>query len=215
MFEHLDDPEPFDPTNETRAAVQRRASNLRRRRVLAPSVVALVLLTGLVGVVAHRSDGQRVVAAAPQQRAPLDVSGTPTLRSSIEVDRHVVAAGGTLHATLVIDNPTGHAVDLRGAQCRPKWALGLARPGKKPTVLFSSDCLPGPWHIPTGRTRYPFALKARVDLCTNSSPTATEPQCLPGNVMPPLAPGTYKVQFASLGAIKGFPVPQPVTITVR
>lgn len=46
MLQHLDDPDPFDASPALRAGVQRRAAQLRRRRVSFASVVAIVVVFG-------------------------------------------------------------------------------------------------------------------------------------------------------------------------
>jgi PASTA domain len=133
------------------------------------------------------------------------------LSSAIEVDHTTVASGGRLHATLVVVNNTGRAIDLSNG-CAPKWAIALTKPGHTPDIAFTEECGAAPWHIPTGTSRFPMTVDATAKFCTTGS--AGVPRCLPNGGMPPLAPGRYELQFVSRGPIPGFPVPRPVAIVV-
>lgn len=105
MFEHLDDPEPPDPTHRTMGGVLARAGRLRRRRVSAVLGVVMVAALSLgivIGVAASGPTPSQTFAAFDSQ-AGLLAAGTPVPSS----DLASVVFVGDLH---------GFALVVHGAQ---------------------------------------------------------------------------------------------------
>jgi hypothetical protein len=152
--------------------------------------------------------------------SPVDVtvaepeSARGGITSSIVLDNDVVKAGGELKGTLVIENDTSDAVELRMGNCFPKWAVAFARPGDVPDVAFTMECGTDALRIPQGTTRLPFTMRASLSSCSNSATDEGIPRCLPNSGTPALAPGKYQAVFVAADRINEFPIPEPVDVTV-
>jgi hypothetical protein len=153
------------------------------------------------GAVPHGSTVRIVVSSGPYG-----------LNAHLELASNTIAAGGTLHGTLVVRNNTDHALDLRVHGCKPQWTVEISRPGSWSTAAFRGVCITGPWHVPAGTSSYPFAVRASLTQCGGQP--STIPRCLPNGGMPPLPVGKYQAVFVLDGEIAGFPLPASIPVTI-
>jgi len=136
------------------------------------------------------------------------VPAPPQLSARIEVPTPTVPAGGSLDGTLVVTNTGTEAVPLVDGDCGSHWAVYF-RPGDLPA--FPAICA-DPLVFPPGETRLPFAVPVARRACTPAEPHAGLPRCLPPpDVMPPLAPGDYRLALTAGPGLEAAEVPVVVT----
>jgi hypothetical protein len=120
-----------------------------------------------------------------------------TLTARLELDSDRVAPRGRITGNLVIENRTGHRVDLweKGKRCTPDWGVFITSVTLDSAFGPNRPCYRKPIVVPPGTTRRGFALLA-----------------YDGNT--PLPAGRYALRFVSRTPIADFTPPAPVDVTV-
>jgi hypothetical protein len=164
-------------------------SGMNTRAVIIGGALALLLLVGCGGT------GTQLSASAPP--------GKTGATAHVELKSTTIAAGSRAQATLVIENHTGHDIDL---PCGPFAQLTNAG------APWVSPHGPGPGcsatHFGQGTTRWPFVV------------AATRPACTPVEAGPtgcaPLVPGDYTLELR-LGdiAVRDEPTVRVISQTVK
>lgn len=153
MFGHLDDNAPVEPSDETRAAVARRAARLRRRRSLVPAVAVIAVVAAVLGVVASTGSNDRTSVIAARR------GSTGQLRAHLEVDSRRVEAGGTLRGRLVVENDGDKTLRLRApGSCSNSWRVFLV--ARNESLVYADACEQRAMKVKPGVNRYPFSVSA-------------------------------------------------------
>jgi hypothetical protein len=143
----------------------------------------------------------RVSAANPTaSAAPAPLSATLVLPTT------TVKAGGEISGQVVVENRTGHDIQLGGCGI---FQVLLTNNTYQPSSFWAT-CFTR-YTIPMGESSYPITVIAAHNWCSQSGSTGTLPACLP-NGPPPLPPGDY--QATTLEAGDALPIPAPVKVTV-
>ncbi len=112
-------------------------------------------------------------------------------------------------AQVVIENATGHPLDLTG--CGSLFAVALARPGYQPQIGWPT-CAQR-IVIPSGRTVEHVTVMASYLECSSGAQTPpTLPTCLPGGPLPPLPVGQYQATLFQSTQVG--PAPEPIPVRV-
>jgi hypothetical protein len=149
--------------------------NLTRRGVISRLVMVPVTVQAALLAAGCAVSGHAVAPASPVVSARLVLAST------------TIAAGSSVSARLVIDNPTRRAVHLWDCDL---FQVVLQDPGYHPSPLWPA-C--GRWDsIPPGMSVRKTTVMATVDACAMAVPTS--PGLVPcgrGGSLPALPPGTY------------------------
>lgn len=141
----LDTETVLDPHRVTMGDVHPTASPSRphRRLLLAPVAAVGVLVLGLAWFGASGDDSPRQVQPAATTAAPLP------LRATLELPGTKLPAGGTMVATMVVQNDTAAVIDVEG--CDNLYTAGLDG------VTIPSAC--GRFfRVPVGESRWPVII---------------------------------------------------------
>ncbi|MDE9367765.1 hypothetical protein PZ938_19275 [Luteipulveratus sp. YIM 133132] len=118
-----------------------------------------------------------------------------------------------MNAAIVIDNPTGRAVELwsgagAAGRCTPKYAVQLVRRGIDNTPAFTAECGSGPLRIAPGQTRMPVTALTTYTHCTQDTTPAGSPRCEADGAPPGLPQGRYTARVVGnvLNQAPGVPV---------
>jgi len=166
---------------------------------------------GALGGVSCREAGRSPSLCAGLLPAPAGVT------DHLVLDTHSVQAGTPVHGTLVVDNATGAAIDLRDPHgCRPGLAVVPANATTWYPTGFSADCQLVPLVLSVGTTSIPVTVSTTYPSCVPSRADvrgrAPATLCTPGGGLPPLPPGSYHAVLEGLSLA----LPQasaPLTIT--
>lgn len=169
-----------------------------------PAVLVLAILAAnATGKSRPQTVGQ--VAAAPA--APVTVR--------IDVASATVKPGQPVDATVYVVNHTDRT--LRVDCSTSAWPVLLLSGGGLPAAGFD-PLLPCPAPaLPPGVSHFGVTVPTTYRQCGMNGPgrQPSDPQCGPGDTMPPLPSGIYQLKMISGGLPAGSTLPPPVTITLR
>jgi len=133
----------------------------------------------------------------------------PQIETRIELASTRVAAGSTIHGTLVITSHALSPINLTKI-CRPQYGVGLTNAKIQPQgVAFFDSCVEAPFVIPPGITRLAITVPTTYQECAQTNQTPSLPRCAKKG-MPPLPTGRYKAVLVG----DGLPLPEPTPVTV-
>lgn len=165
-------------------------------RVTGLSALRLAAVTGALACLIGLGLAVRGAAAASAGRHRAQLTGT------IRVERSRLRAGAELKAELVLHNPF-HRTRVLARGCPHGFVqLMLSNRQLTQTVAWAEPaCNDASFDARPGTTVYRLEVATTYLSCTmvGHKPSAGVPQCLPGNRMPPLPAGVYKVSVASNG----------------
>jgi hypothetical protein len=192
-----------------------------RRGVLVPSgALIVVLVTGGVVWSASRHSIRPHVAVSGDSTTTvtqLPPVASPPLSSRIELPSDTIVAGSKVHGTLVIENDSGAPVQQSRCPDDRLWGVYLvnAVASSGPPAYGGPGrlCDTTPPELSVGRTTLPFTFDASYNSCAPAGDSfPPTPKCLPGNLMPPLPAGDYRVEVDHVP----YPgVPKPPVLTVH
>jgi hypothetical protein len=169
--------------------------------------LAAVLVVCLVGVGAVLRAKQHRDALPPPPTLP--VVHAPGTTTELIVPSHELRVGATMHATVVITNHTGHAIE--DTKCGAPFVISLRSKRAYQEAMFPL-CAES-YSLPVGRSTYPVTIASTYLTCTHSPATdRSRPRCLATLRPPPLPKGKYQAFVVGLpGAVSSA---RPVEITV-
>jgi hypothetical protein len=176
------------------------------------------LVLGLVTVAACSHGPSTATQARHTPTTPTTAPPDTTrghVTAHLEVATHVVAAGATFRVVLIIENGTGKPIIQPLCNDPSRWqaflANGAAASGPLAVPSVARRCQQH--NVPTGETRLAFTVNATYSECApgaDSSPPT--PKCLPGNRMPSLPVGQYRLDT---NAAPYLGVPKAVPLNMR
>jgi hypothetical protein len=113
-------------------------------------------------------------------------SQTRALSARIVLPSDTMTAGTSMAGEVLVDNHTGHAIDVAG--CLALFQVILTSSTYRPAVAWATRLQQ--LTIPAGQARYRVTLRASYSQCSQGHPQDDLKACLPGGRMPPLPPGT-------------------------
>jgi hypothetical protein len=143
------------------------------------------------------TDSGRTTAFGDAPGGPLP-TGAPRqcghATARIELSSTTIVAGSAPTAYLVVDNETGHPLNIRTpGRCLPKWAITLSSTAIPNKPAFSKECQRRPLTLPVGESQRAVTLPASYG-------------------SGPLPPGSYFAGFFDSGG--SFPAVAPVAVTI-
>jgi hypothetical protein len=187
---------------------QKRQSRARREWI----GLAAVVVVCVVGVGAVLRAKQHRDALPPPPTLP--VVHAPGTTTELIVPSHELRVGAAMHATVVITNHTGHA--LEGTKCGAPFLISLRSERAYQEANF--PLCAETYSLPVGRSTYPVTISSHFSTCTHDpnarlSDDRSMPHCLAAGRLPPLPKGKYRAYVAGLpGAVSSA---RPVEITVK
>ena len=125
----------------------------------------------------------------------------------IVLPTQVIVAGSAISGQVVVENPTGHAIQATG--CGSLFQVALASAEIRPIIAW--DKCRQQFTIPVGESRYPVQVSGSYQGC-DASAHGKIPACVNGGV-PPLPSGEYAAVLYQ-GSPAVVPTPPPVAVTV-
>jgi hypothetical protein len=141
---------------------------------------------------------------SPIYRNPMRCGRAARLTSTLILPSEIIRVGATLHATIAIDNRTGHAIQVGG--CGSPFQVLLTN-GTHPGNPAWPLCL-REFTIPTGHSSFKAVISARYNSCGAGSGT---PRC-PSKGLPALPQGRYQATTYESGHTIPVPAPRPVRV---
>ncbi len=135
-------------------------------------------------------------------------AGQPLLPARIVLSSSSVKAGAASIARVVVDNNTGHPVDVYG--CKRLFAVILTSVRVR-QVSSTPSCIQQ-FVIPKGDSIYPVTFETRYSKCAKHLPSAGVQACLADGKAPPLPVGGYDVVLVDTAGILRAPRPVPVLV---
>ena len=185
-------------------------------------VSLLVLAVVIVAACSHGSKAAKGPSTSSPTRATSStVHGQSTpgrATAHLEVSNSTVVAGTTVTVVLVIENATGKPIPQPPCHESNQWQAfltnGVAASGPLPTAAVGRACDRNDHtSLPTGETRLAFKTTATYFGCAPAADSyPPTPRCLPGNRMPPLPAGPYRIETDSSPFIG---VPKAAAVSVR
>ncbi len=124
----------------------------------------------------------------------------PTVTSHLQVASRTIEAGSAVRVTVVIENHTGRPIGQPACHTSTQWQAYLINgrdasgPLPTATALRCDPNMPAD-SLPVGETRVSFTTHATYFSCASAADSdPPTPRCLPGGSMPPLPPGTYRIE---------------------
>lgn len=177
-------------------------------------VLATVTLAATLAACSGGDAGGGGSAAGPHRTttssAPDTTTTTPAaagLSARVELGARRVQAGGSIDATVVVTNRTGHVVTASG--CGSLFGVSLTNDTVPPNTNQLA-CLQQ-FTITEGTSTYPLKVVAVYPACV-STPQAGFPSCEPGTGVAPLPPGKYGAVLGQPGNV--VPAPAPIAVVV-
>ncbi len=168
-------------------------------------VAVLAFATACAAQAAHHGQGARLRTGVS---APANAAPRAPLNARIVVPSGTVKTGGTLRATLIVENNTCHAIRTSG--CDSLFLLEFVSRTYHPAVAWPT-CLQR-LTLRKGTIRYRIGVPATYMQCGRKASYAS-PACLPHYKMPPLPPGRYRIVLEQVRHL--VPAPAPVPVQVR
>jgi hypothetical protein len=142
--------------------------------------------------------------------------GAQEFTARIELPGDTFVAGTDVEGTLVVNNPTGHAVTRYAAGCN-KWVIVLTNATVPPSAIFTTEgCFGKKVVLAPGANRYPFTLSTSYANCSNAVPPPSPSRhCQPMQSLYPMPIGHYEAVLYSDRSGTVFPTPPPVAVTLR
>lgn len=135
------------------------------------------------------------------------------LSTSLALPTHVIPAGSSITARVVVENKTGHPLSYSPCDFYFRGALSTTDHQQANSNYYTLCATQRPpvFTFPTGTSRYPIALAARYQHCSSAS-LPGRPACLANGVKPPLPRGRYYATV-TLEPVD-MPTPRPVAVRV-
>lgn len=177
------------------------------------SLACALLVVAMMGCTGGSDHAVRPRTVPTTVGSTAPVKPVSPIRLEIVLGSRKLVVGKSVSAAVVVINRTGAPLRLQtGPGCKPSFALAVGNDAIPQHVAFASMCELGALIVPEGRTKYPLALSTSFMSCRPAGAQGTTPACLPGNEMPPLPAGRYRVSFEDNGT--GLPAPEPVPVQV-
>lgn len=178
-----------------------------RRRPSERVAAVLVVVVAVIGVGAVlRAWHQHSALPPPPTIGSVQVPG---VTSRLELATTNVDQGAALRGTVVVENSTGHALEI--TYCISPFAVSLQNRHAYQQSLLPACATIGV--IPVGRSKHPVVSATTYSECTNTGSDVDRgsPSCV-GGKPPPLPPGDY---LASVTVPEGVSSPEPVHVHIR
>ena len=213
---HLDDVQPPTPDAAMRSRVVKTARSRRHVRVALESGTALVVAVAIIiaGVASTRGPSHQVrVAITAPPTSTTVARGDVTVR--IELDHDTVAPGGTIHGTLVFDNPRPRAVAFSGGTaCVERYQVDVGTHTQDANQGWPQDCLSVGAALDAASARHALAVQhLAVPSGITRVPFSIDDVQLVGAPQPSRREFVYFVVEG--GTPPGLVAPAPVPITIK
>jgi hypothetical protein len=132
------------------------------------------------------------------------VSPVPGVTDWIALARNTVPSGTTIHGSVVVENHTGHVINLLDSHgCQPSIGVSAANATIAPGGGFSLVCIGRPLVVPAGISRIAVDVITTYSGCSARSTGSTVrpffPRCLPHGGLANLPVGRYCAVLIGLG----------------
>jgi hypothetical protein len=167
-------------------------------------VVLALLLAGC-------ASGSQIATTAKPHTALTPAHHHPSapMTARVVLPSRTMTAGTSISGQVLVDNTTGHAIDVSG--CGNLFQVLLTNSTYRPTVRWLT-CLQR-FTIPVGESRYEVTVQASYIECSQGPPHHGLKPCMPAGRMPPLPPGTYHAKLFQVGNLVRVPPAPTVRVT--
>jgi hypothetical protein len=172
------------------------------------AVVVALAMTGCASLSRFAVGHGPAAPAAAHRRTSVFPGPQHLLSARVVLPSQTMTAGSRMTGHVLVDNNTGHAIHTSG--CLNLFQVLLTSGTYRPAAAWAL-CLQR-FTIPVGEARYPVTVWASYSQCSQGHAQHGMRACLPGDRMPPLPPGIYRVRlFQSSTLVR---IPPPVTVRV-